>query len=472
MYSAMAKADVRDTDREKKAFVTPGNTKAEEMKTLEEVVAQILKQNVEFDKVLRRHQHSFIAKKRLRSSVRTDYDVPVAVEDEEKANDQRDSRRLVRQNSLMEVKVTQGNNIRRSMSFQEKEEKFISTILANVSIDGVPTSPSVWLRQQEPHLAVPSNKAGSLPRSFQINSDCDAHAPRSLRDFKVSVERPFTIASDTVPSKMLLDDRYSIREKQFNIRGDAMEDESLTEILSTPGASSDKINFHPDYKIYRSNLSTSIIKNVLTTVHNKLTKSDLGKKERKVNRVVWMLAKNCSRSLKYRHKPAKKSFSIIDDALMYKQGSPNLGERLANFSDVERRVKPTSKTTASLSGVRPDSLLSMSSSNASESDGALQTCEDTDNDSFYEKSFEAIDDELNEMPSTDSEEGAEEAKTVKVPPPVPSKPNVRDYRKEEEGDTSSQHSTASTVIEIQPDFPTRQKGWVRHVVGKLQGEFA
>lgn len=57
------------------------------------------------------------------------------------------------------------------------------------------------------------------------------------------------------------------------------------------------------------------------------------------------------------------------------------------------------------------------------------------------------------------------------PAPAPAPLAVPDL--DEQGDSISQHSVASTVIEAGtcsgPPCPT-SKGWVKHVIGRLQGE--
>lgn len=319
----------------------------------------------------------------------------------------------------------------------------------------------------------------------------------------------------------------------FRNHGDATEDESLTEGLSTPGASSDHINVHPEYKIYRSGVSTNVLKNVLSTVGNKLShiKLDISNKnesdknkvlqrERKASKVVYMIAKHYHKTLKNRTKSGINwiSQNISHEAHsqtlpVYKQGSSSIGARLANFTDADtriNRIRPSRKA-AALLGVRPDSVLSLASSFASSNEGdkiineisaiecdKTEKIEESDDDSIYERSFEAMDEEFKEAINSDSEEISEtkdnieiNQPVVKIPPPVPAKPKriliqrseseivcgnrvTQDLesRKEEEGDTSSQHSTASTVIEISPNAELaaiRPKGWVRHIVGKLQG---
>ncbi|XP_069682760.1 uncharacterized protein GEFmeso isoform X2 [Periplaneta americana] len=297
---------------------------------------------------------------------------------------------------------------------------------------------------------------------------------------------------------------------------------------------------------------------------------------------------------------------------IYKQGSSSLGARIAHcsseyanprqlYSNIPPPTEPTSKASSDL---RPDSVLSISSNfTASSSEGektsgfggsvdtttpfsmsvnTVSLCNSTyesirekvddvnlsdgSADSYYERSFEAIESFLeNEMfrdsaVFSDHEELIDTpvsykdcsttngnndtvlpprvSKNCKIPPPVPAKPDmlknksamqgtkagisdkvrtledssryqkehnfvrnldgisksVHDRRREleqwkasgssvsrdDECDTSSQHSTASTVIEVglckdskeqseESEEGGTTRGWVKHVIGKLQG---
>lgn len=604
---------VKDSETESTSSVTAEETKTadetpekisidlndvEEIKNLEHIVAQLLMQNREFDKILKKQKHhvnirnrNLCSNKKNNKEIKTDttdddeddgvYETLMNVklvldtqrnsDTENECNSDSDYVTLIcgegkdeeeeeakiglkKQNSLKESSKVTTTLVRRTRSFHNADE--ISLKISKISLEGeylkflivilwvrskhvnffivnfcfsegtaIPTLPSVWLRQQGQHLATPSNKAGSLPRSFQLNGET------SFRDFRISIERPFTIASDKPP----FDDMERYCKTSFRNHGDATEDESLTEGLSTPGASSDHINVHPEYKIYRSGVSTNVLKNVLSTVGHKLShiKLDISNKpesdknkvlqrERKASKVVYMIAKHYHKTLKNRTKSGIHwiSQNISPDAPaqplpVYKQGSSSIGARLANFTDADtriNRIRP-SKKAAALLGVRPGSVLSLASSFASSNEGdkiinensaiecdkTEEKFEESDDDSIYERSFEAMDEEFKETIYSDNEEILESKDSseisqpvvVKIPPPVPAKPKriliqrteseivcgnkvTQDLesRKEEEGDTSSQHSTASTVIEISPNAELaaiRPKGWVRHIVGKLQG---
>jgi hypothetical protein len=299
---------------------------------------------------------------------------------------------------------------------------------------------------------------------------------------------------------------------------------------------------------------------------------------------------------------------------IYKQGSSSLGARIAHCSSEYANPRqlypniprPLESSVHKTSDIRPDSVLSVSSNfTASSSEGektsgfggsldttipisvsasTIAPCNgphesvqekiddvnlsDGSADSYYERSFEAIEpflenemfrdsavfsdhEELTDPPlaskdistvnaNDDKVSPSRSSKNYKIPPPVPAKPDVlkskptvqvsgskpgifekvksleenSKYQKEDhlvrslegisksicdrrrelelwkangnslsrddECDTSSQHSAASTVIEISPckdsrDFSEESeetgtpRGWVKHVIGKLQG---
>lgn len=355
-------------------------------------------------------------------------------------------------------------------------------------------------------------------------------------------------------------------------------------------------------------------------------------RERRASRLVYALARQYSKTLKQRirnimgedsteeyydvvqHRTPSPVQTTSASALpIYKQGSSSLGARIAHCSSEyanPRQLYPNiprpPESMHKISDVRPDSVLSVSSNfTASSSEGektsgfggsfdtsipvSLSTCtlslcngphefvqekiddvnlSDGSADSYYERSFEAIEpfleneifrdsavfsdhEEMTDHPvaykdssiinaKDDSVQPSRPTKYCKIPPPVPAKPDalkskptvqvsgsklgifekvksleensryqkgdhmvhslegisksIHDRRRElelwkasghslsrdDECDTSSQHSTASTVIEVSPckdskDFSEESeesgtpRGWVKHVIGKLQG---
>nr|CAD7402675.1 unnamed protein product [Timema cristinae] len=331
-------------------------------------------------------------------------------------------------------------------------------------------------------------------------------------------------------------------------------------------------------------------------------------RERRASKLVHALARQYGKTLRQRikHIMGEESEEVYDrpaspapmtpynSALpTYKQGSSSMGARIAHCSEYAnpRLLYPNIEHKANLDA-RPESVMSISSNVTSSSEGdktsgrgsmdtnKLPLCSsvvtatttttqsittvvaspssedihfsDGSADSYYERSFEAIEclmendifrdsavfsdqDDYTDMagnietavkdpviPSvkrTPSLSSVRLTKTRKVPPPVPVKPemfksrsvserlknleettafhreehlvrslegiskSVQERRREleqwkalREDDASSQHSTASTVIEVSPvkDSPDDEggaaRGWVKHVIGKLQGE--
>nr|CAD7454630.1 unnamed protein product [Timema tahoe] len=331
-------------------------------------------------------------------------------------------------------------------------------------------------------------------------------------------------------------------------------------------------------------------------------------RERRASKLVHALARQYGRTLRQRikHIMGEESEEVYDrpaspapttpcnSALpTYKQGSSGMGARIAHCSEYAnpRLLYPNIEHKANLD-TRPESVMSISSNVTSSSEGdktsgrgsmdtnKLPLCSsvitatttttqsittvvaspssedihfsDGSADSYYERSFEAIEclmendifrdsavfsdqDDYTDtagntetvvkdlvIPSvkrTPSLSSVRLTKTGKVPPPVPVKPemfksrsvserlknleettafhreehlvrslegiskSVQERRREleqwkalREDDASSQHSTASTVIEVSPvkDSPDDEggaaRGWVKHVIGKLQGE--
>jgi len=468
-----------------------------------------------------------------------------------------------------------------------------------------PASLAAWLSQQAPHLRAPAPpKAGSLPRSFQMGSEGealpgrgrDALRSRLLRDGRPCPDRPFTIASDKPPIDLMDEERQMFRSD------DTTEEDSFTEYTSTPTVSMSELNVHPEYKIYRPSISKASLRNVICSMTklaglrissetlesngSAVNGSEWGaerpkcsQRERRVNRAAAVIVKQYSRTLRKRIRNLigeDNDSSNVDvtpqpdcpdnKSPAYKQGSSNLGARIAHCSESEYAnprslfppVRP-SKKAAALLGIRPQSVLSISSNLTSSSDGdktsgfggsvdttsrplgqtdgiisepKTSQCDDAIDsdgsaDSFYERSFEAMESAMEAdmfrdsavFSDQDSSDSAPRpaarlgvpspiekvsSTPLKVPPPVPAKPKIRhiithfdscgkttcresdgsfsEGREFDECDTSSQYSAASTVIEISEPAtngipngicsdmigPT-SRGWVRHVIGRLQG---
>ncbi|KAJ9587736.1 hypothetical protein L9F63_018844, partial [Diploptera punctata] len=481
---------------------------------------------------------------------------------------------------LAETVEGEGEDIRR-------QRRFLPPSASQASLDGtnIPTLPAVWLKQQGEHLATPNKKSGSLPRSFQLN-----HEIHTSRDSN----RPFTIASDKPPEINFEDiERYIEESDTCHVRnrfpinaGDTTEDESMTDYTATPNTSLNELNVHPEYKIYRPSVSKATLKHVISSVSNKLAgirmssetlESNDGEveqerilqRERRASKLVYALA----RQYIQQRTPSPVQTPSTPVLPIYKQGSSSLGARIAHCSSEyanPRQLYPNIATPAETSNkdIRPDSVLSLSSnftaSSSEVSTLAPNPCSyeamrekvdevhlsDGSADSYYERSFEAIEsflendmfrdsavfsdhEDLSDIPSAFGDSSKYNGNDIPAKPDVlknksgsqgsGNKPSIfdkvksleekcryqkddhlvrglesisksiRDRRRElelwkssanssrdDECDTSSQHSTASTVIEVSPCKDSLEtpddsedsgtpRGWVKHVIGKLQG---
>lgn len=426
-------------------------------------------------------------------------------------------------NNLQSVWETmQRVSLKRTQSFTSHEsdsspDHSLPCSTSRLSLD-TPTSPSVWLKQQ--HLTTtPTKKSGSLPRSFPL-----AHVEEWSRQ---GPERPITIASDK-PQALNLDDmnRYVDAEKgkcfgwrhRFPVPDYTTEEDSATDYL----ASAQNIYVHPEYKIYRTGITKAALKLVISSVTNKL--AGLRASTETLDESDTERRSKITQALnKFRRKDSECELPT------YKQGSSSLGARIAHGSETSDYADPRvlfpsitpSKKAASLLGIRPYSVLSLVSNLTSSSDGdktsgyggstsstIQESCKrdeyesDGSADSFYERSFEAMESLMDAEMCRDSAifsetdemfvEGIVKQQTrnivnktkVKVPPPVPAKPanlkviwristmsssqSTETIKKEEkETDDCDSSSVASTVIES-----SSSRGWVRHVIGKLQGDSA
>lgn len=284
----------------------------------------------------------------------------------------------------------------------------------------------VWLKQQGEHLATsPTQKSGSLPRSFEIMNDT------SGLKYKLQNDRPVTIANDNdldvevneFQLEPVVDNTLTDAEHIYEVPNH----NSTTSINSLPG-------IHPEYKIYRPTINLSTIRSVLNKSNRKSIDSEDERLEKRPNQAS-TIVRNYSRSLIQRFKSILTEESLTETSpTSYKQGSKSLGARIA-LSDY---ANPTElfetypeQTLINKQSIRPDSLLSFSSHFTSSSDSSscncVENCTCEKKQSFYEKQFEKIEDETLFRDSavySDHEEPKVEIEIIetKKPPPVPTKP--------------------------------------------------
>lgn len=454
-----------------------------------------------------------------------------------------------------------------------------------------PTQPAVWLTKLCEGLPTSPPKCGSLPRSFQMSPNSQ---PTSVtksrflqRDGKPMSERPFTIASDK-PAEINLEDmeRYAStcqpegRIAKFPIPATStssssastffcsLEDTRLTDdaysdvrMSATEGA-----NIHPDHKIYRAN-GSAIFRNVLFKASSRLQGrlrntmstetlecNDEIERTRHFRSLSGVNGKCSKRRTKTKNQARELSSDVeelvgcssvgsINDQripqLYYKQGSSSLGARIAqsDYADPAMLFVESKRLQSSSINVNR----SFGKTNESEKDREEEE-EDTssnkdaerresETDSFYERSFETIENyvdadvdeafrdsaifsDVDEVFVT-RQSTATTSPKVKVAPPIPArrkqeessmsssakwKPSVAqkpDYLKikslsakgyvagdsevkvaarvngiyQPGGDSSISYNRNSETMDRDPDVSAGQSqaGWVRKIVGQLQG---
>ncbi|XP_042893187.1 uncharacterized protein LOC122267221 isoform X2 [Penaeus japonicus] len=220
-------------------------------------------------------------------------------------------------------------------------------------------------------------------------------------------------------------------------------EDNMTDYSMTPHMSMDNIlSIHPEHKIYKSTNNKSTLKTVLNkitsprnnktasepsgSVYNYSMESELDKgMDKRASKMVYNMARQCSKTLKERIKqiraedvekaPAPKSPTENVYALpMYKQGSSSIGARLAGTNEPSDyavpRIRPLDQKPKS--DLRPDSVLSSSSILTSSSSSSSSSSRDT---KFLEgievsnnmANVEEENEENQETPSFDSDASAD-----------------------------------------------------------------
>ncbi|XP_066597444.1 uncharacterized protein GEFmeso isoform X2 [Prorops nasuta] len=415
-----------------------------------------------------------------------------------------------------------------------------------------PTRPAVWLTKLCEGLPTQPQKCGSLPRSFQINPDSQPGSnaltkSRFLqRDGKPMTERPFTIASDK-PAEINLEDmeRYASncqpegRIAKFPTSGSSSSsnflyplDDTITDALAEIRITPTTTNIHPDHKIYsRANLSAgnAIFKSVLSKAGSKLNglrntiSTETLECSEELERTKYFRSLSNGK-LKRRSKLKHSRESSVSDmeelsncangdprnsTVYYKQGSSGLGARIAQSDYADPSV---------LFGEATKRLRNQASNKKSVEDEDPSDAErrESETDSFYERSFETIenyadadvddafrdsaifsdaddvlvirapnpkDSQVRTAPpvARKPELSARITRNGKCKPSVAQKPNhlklkslrVNDLQGNFKGET---YQCSSNLIqadrEEERDFSAGQSqpGWVRKIVGQLQGK--
>lgn len=343
--------------------------------------------------------------------------------------------------------------------------------------DDSPTRPAVWLTKLCEGLPTSPHKAGSLPRSFQISPNPQTAITKARflqRDGKPMSERPFTIASDK-PAEINLEDmeRYASscqpegRIAKFPTIASTSTffltlDDSLTDAYSEIHVPVTSTNVHPDHKIYRANFGGSaIIKNVFSKAGSRLqglrttastetlesneefertkySRSLSNGKSKKKSRL--RLSRESSSDVEDHPVigcvPASTSTTTIPD-LYYKQGSSGLGARIAQSDYADPSFLFSESKRAELASVGAGDNQKI---NTTIREATAQR--DSETDSFYERSFETIENyidadcdyafrdsaifsDADEILSIRQAPSPNPTPRIKVAPPVPAKRKPR-----------------------------------------------
>lgn len=288
-----------------------------------------------------------------------------------------------------------------------------------------PTQPAVWLTKRCEGLPTSPQKCGSLPRSFQINPNSNQNVTKTRflqRDGKPMSERPFTIASDK-PAEINLEDmeRYAstcqpqgrIAKFPTSVSNSTSTffcslDDTLTDAYSEIHMSSTNTNIHPDHKIYRANASGStIFKNVLSKAGNRLqglrntmsTETLECSEELERNKYFRSLSTGKLKK-KGKLKHSREASSDVEElvgctargtsdqripSLYYKQGSSSLGARIAQSDYADPTILfSESKRLGQMANS------SMQRKQEMKEDADNVENRESETDSFYERSFETI----------------------------------------------------------------------------------
>ncbi|XP_015185307.1 PREDICTED: uncharacterized protein LOC107071114 isoform X1 [Polistes dominula] len=311
-----------------------------------------------------------------------------------------------------------------------------------------PTRPAIWLTKLCEGLPTSPQKCGSLPRSFQINPNSPQPSVTKSRflqrDGKPMTERPFTIASDK-PAEINLEDmeRYasscqpegriakfptsvSTSTSTFFCSLDDTLNDAYSEIHMVSPTTA---NIHPDHKIYRAN-GTTMFKNVLSKagsrlqgLRNTLSTETLECSEEIERTKYFRSLSNVKSKRKGKSKHSRESSSDVEElvgcvsaggpsdyripSLYYKQGSSSLGARIAqsDYADPTVLFAENKRNGQQASNVPEETTKKDDNSKEyrrdkkeeeeEEEDGEESSKRETnrresETDSFYERSFEII----------------------------------------------------------------------------------
>ncbi|XP_036141939.1 uncharacterized protein LOC105833058 isoform X2 [Monomorium pharaonis] len=316
----------------------------------------------------------------------------------------------------------------------------LQTVKGDVDGNDSPTRPAVWLTKLCEGLPTSPPKCGSLPRSFQISPNSQLTSVTKSRflqrDGKPMSERPFTIASDK-PAEINLEDmeRYAStcqpegRIAKFpmpaastgsstffcSLEDTRLTDDTYSDVRSI--SASDSANIHPDHKIYRANGSGStIFRSVFKAssrlqgrLRNTMSTETLECND-EVERTRYFRSLSGGKYPKKRTKQTKQHTrepsSDVEELmgcsnnqrvpqLYYKQGSSSLGARIAQSDYADPKILFAENKRAQTSSVNINQSKKIVELERRDCKDETANNKDTEHpesetDSFYEKSFETI----------------------------------------------------------------------------------
>lgn len=434
-------------------------------KLIEEIIGQLLIASQKFQKAIKDHEQSIRSKRKSTRSPTETYrktsDTEVETEDE-----------YIDTVDVLKYTKESKDLLKEDSSFNTSSESLSASLHVLI-----PTSPNIWLKQQSEHLATPQKKADSLPRTFQANPTEDewrANRPKTIASDKPTQDIKRYEEDDMVSSCFL-----AARKKQ--IAG------SLISLNTT--------NVHPECKFYRTSVARMTFRKMVYTMGMKLL-TKRGKNERfyKIDHDVPKTKCTYKNEINSQHVP------------VYRQGSSDLGARIANGKEVSDYADPKvlfptitpSRKAASLLGIRAYSNNSIKNETekvpeecedencaSSGLKNEKDSCSDCSAESFYERKFEEVESEFENairetsiLADSVNAERAQEIsesfrkysqinvnisvhKAIRIPPPVPLKPAVLKRIRNVSAATKGGSSPAAEC-----SIPTR--GWVKQVVDRFQ----
>ncbi|KAL1458073.1 hypothetical protein WDU94_008248 [Cyamophila willieti] len=245
----------------------------EEHRTLENIISQLLMQNGEFVKFVNK---TAARKQPRRKKLDTS-------EDEEDADYDNlsgawsPSPQLRWQRAAQSPKLIHRSStlVRRAHSFSSRDtenssgspDQSVDSSLSRFSLDNsnnAGESTSLWVKHQA--VSEGNKKSDSLPRSFQIGGT-------QTPDWSITT-RPITIASDKAQELNLVDMQNYINraealcnERRGNCFPTNLDDTTEEEMMtSTAELSSHQLYVHPEYRIYKSGLSKTMLRHIVNKI--------------------------------------------------------------------------------------------------------------------------------------------------------------------------------------------------------------